>query len=103
MPFWFADRFPPMDVYMPAPNISAISSCLAYILSLYPVSMSTTKRPRGGVTKDKSLSKAILVYFPKELLPLIDAGVRMTDSDRSKFIRNSVREKLSSLGATTAS
>ncbi len=50
------------------------------------------------------MSKAILVYFPNELIPLIDEAVNLTDSDRSKFIRNSVRRELerSGLGATTA-
>lgn len=54
--------------------------------------MKIATRKRGAVTKDKC--KAILVYFPKELIPLIDRAVSMTDSDRSKFIRNSVRREL---------
>lgn len=59
--------------------------------------MNHTPRPRGAVTKDKAYSKAILVYFPKKLIPLIDRAVHMTDSDRSKFIRNSVRSELNNL------
>jgi metal-responsive CopG/Arc/MetJ family transcriptional regulator len=39
----------------------------------------------------------VLVYFPKDLIPLIDRAVQMTDSDRSKFIRNSVRRELANL------
>lgn len=47
---------------------------------------------RGTVTKRDS--KAVLVYFPTEIIPLIDQAVEQQDSDRSKFIRNAVREKL---------
>lgn len=71
--------------------------CLVYILSIYWVYMTKQRRPRGAVSKDKAESKAILVYFPKQLIPLIDQAVDLTDSDRSKFIRNSVRRHLDSL------
>lgn len=66
--------------------------------------MKRKHRQRGAVSKDRSMSKAILVYFPNELIPLIDEAVNLTDSDRSKFIRNSVRRELerSGLGAPTA-
>ena len=59
--------------------------------------MKRKQRQRGAVSKDRSMSKAILVYFPKELIPLIDQAVNLTDSDRSKFIRNSVRRELTNL------
>jgi metal-responsive CopG/Arc/MetJ family transcriptional regulator len=59
--------------------------------------MNTKKLHRGAVSKDKHTSKAVLVYFPKELMPLIDQAVRITDSDRSKLIRNAVRRELSAL------
>ena len=59
--------------------------------------MKPKRRQRGALTKDKSDSKAILVYFPHQLIPLIDRAVDMTDSDRSKFIRNSVRRELNNL------
>ena len=39
-------------------------------------------------------SKLLSVWVPKNLLPLLDEGVRKEDSDRSKFIRNAIREKL---------
>ena len=64
--------------------------------------MKAAKRQRGAVSKDKSSSKAILVYFPHELMPLLDRAVNLTDSDRSKFIRNSVREKIAHLEGTAA-
>ena len=47
---------------------------------------------RGTITK--RAAKAVLVYFPHEIIPLIDQAVEQQDSDRSKFIRNAVREKL---------
>jgi len=39
-------------------------------------------------------SKLLSVWVPKSLVPLLDKGVRKEDSDRSKFIRNAIREKL---------
>lgn len=59
--------------------------------------MNAKKLHRGAVSKDKSESKAILVYFPREIIPLIDQAVKMTDSDRSKLIRKAVRRELSEL------
>lgn len=50
---------------------------------------------RGSVRKETS--KAVLVYFPKEVIPFLDMGVKACDLDRSKFIRAAVREKLSRL------
>ncbi len=47
---------------------------------------------RGSIKKTNS--KLINVWFPDEVLPLIDVAVRVADSDRSKFIRNAVREKM---------
>ncbi len=54
--------------------------------------MTTRKSKRGACSKDES--KAVLIYFPKTLLPVIDEAVRLTDTDRSKFIRASVRDHL---------
>ena len=39
----------------------------------------------------------MLVWIPDPLLDLLDKGVASEDSDRSKFIRNAVREKLSKI------
>jgi len=39
-------------------------------------------------------SKLLSVWVPQGLVPLLDRGVRREDSDRSKFIRNAIREKL---------
>ena len=38
------------------------------------------------------------VLFPKRVLPHLDRAVRKSDSDRSKFIRTAVREKMTRLG-----
>jgi metal-responsive CopG/Arc/MetJ family transcriptional regulator len=53
---------------------------------------STRTAKRGALTKEDS--KAVLIYFPKDLIPLIDRAVQLTDTDRSKFIRASVRDHL---------
>lgn len=50
------------------------------------------KIDRGLIRKDRA--KAVLVYFPEEMMPIIDKAVRLHDLDRSKFIRAAVREKL---------
>lgn len=54
------------------------------------------KRPPAKRREGKLLS----VWLPETLLPLLDHGVRQEDSDRSKFIRNAIREKLARIGAT---
>lgn len=47
---------------------------------------------RGSIkTKDCTF---VGFWIPKALLRLIDRGVDLADSDRSKFIRSAVREKL---------
>jgi metal-responsive CopG/Arc/MetJ family transcriptional regulator len=51
---------------------------------------------RGSVKRPGS--KLLSVWVPKGLVPLLDEGVRKEDSDRSKFIRNAVREKLARHG-----
>lgn len=51
---------------------------------------------RGAILKDES--KMLTVWVPQELFPLIDEGVRREDSDRSKFVRNAIREKLARSG-----
>lgn len=48
---------------------------------------------KRGLAKRRG-SKLLSVWVPKELVPLLDEGVRREDSDRSKFIRNAIREKL---------
>ena len=40
------------------------------------------------------------IWVSASLLPRLDEGVKREDSDRSKFIHNAVREKLSRHGAT---
>ena len=57
--------------------------------------MQMKQRHRGALSK--SNSKAVLVYFPKHQMPLIDRAVNITDTDRSKFIRSAVRQALDRL------
>lgn len=52
---------------------------------------------KRGVIR-KSESKLLGVWVPGDLIPLLDIGVRKEDSDRSKFIRQAIREKLRGLG-----
>jgi metal-responsive CopG/Arc/MetJ family transcriptional regulator len=51
---------------------------------------------RGAVNKTES--RLVNVWVPREMLPLIDLAVRTEDSDRSKFIRRAIRDKLFRLG-----
>jgi metal-responsive CopG/Arc/MetJ family transcriptional regulator len=44
--------------------------------------------------------KLLTVWVPKTLLPGLDQGVKKEDSNRSKFIRNAIREKLARQGIT---
>lgn len=47
---------------------------------------------RGSITKQRSA--LIGVWVPKAVIPLLDEAVRAEDTDRSKFIRAAIREKL---------
>jgi metal-responsive CopG/Arc/MetJ family transcriptional regulator len=51
---------------------------------------------RGAVKKQTS--KMITVWVPEVLIPSLDRGVAQEDSDRSKFVRNAIREKLTRHG-----
>lgn len=70
-----------------------IVDCRCYILSIY------TKMKRGSVKK--AGSRLVNVYFPEAVLPVIDEAVKELDTDRSKFIRKAVREKLERSGFKT--
>lgn len=52
---------------------------------------------KRGAIKRKN-SRLVLVWFPHSLIPLIDDAVDKLDTDRSKFIRNAVREKMARAG-----
>jgi len=47
---------------------------------------------RGSGKKPKG--KLLAVWVPGKLLPHLDQGARKEDSDRSKFVRNAIWEKL---------
>lgn len=51
---------------------------------------------RGSITKEEA--HMITLWVPKTLVPQLDEGVRLEDSDRSKFIRSAIREKLTRAG-----
>lgn len=46
----------------------------------------------------KNTKRLVAVIFPTEVLPHLDRAVRKSDSDRSKFIRTAVREKMARVG-----
>ncbi|MGD0744060.1 MAG: ribbon-helix-helix protein, CopG family [Verrucomicrobiota bacterium] len=50
---------------------------------------SAGKKPKG---------KLLAVWVPGMLLTRLDQGARKEDSDRSKFVRNAIREKLARHG-----
>lgn len=51
---------------------------------------------RGLIRKPDA--RLLTVWVPNQLLPLLDRGVDKTDSDRSKFVRTAIREKLARHG-----
>jgi len=51
---------------------------------------------RGAVKKSRS--RLVPVWFPLTLLPFLDAAIHTLDTDRSKFIRTAVREKMARAG-----
>ena len=44
--------------------------------------------------KKNSENLLIALWIPRALIVALDKGVQKTDSDRSKFIRSALREKL---------
>lgn len=51
---------------------------------------------RGTVRKSRST--LVTVWVPHHVVGALDAAVEVEDSDRSKFMRRALREKLSRLG-----
>jgi len=51
-----------------------------------------TKPPQRAVSKDSA--KAVLVYFPENVVHAVDRIVLSEDTDRSKWIRKAIREAL---------
>lgn len=51
---------------------------------------------RGSISKNKSVM--LTVWVPKVLLPSLERGVLLEDSDKSKFVRKAIREKLARHG-----
>jgi metal-responsive CopG/Arc/MetJ family transcriptional regulator len=54
--------------------------------------------PRGRVKKIEC--KLVNFYCQDDLLPILDQAVRKLDTDRSKFIRQAMREKILRAGIT---
>lgn len=50
------------------------------------------RQPRRAVSKDTA--KPVLVYFPTDVVTAVDALVIREDTDRSKWIRQAIREAL---------
>lgn len=46
----------------------------------------------------RSGSKLLTVWVPTAMLPAINRGVAKLDTDRSKFVRQAIREKLARAG-----
>lgn len=55
---------------------------------------------RGAIRNPESV--LINFWCPRTLVPSIDHGVDLTDTDRSKFIRQAIREKLGRHGIRLA-
>lgn len=53
---------------------------------------------RGATTKDER--KLINVWVPVPLLNILDDCIKAEDTDRAKFIRGAVREKIRRLNPT---
>ena len=52
---------------------------------------------KRGSTRKKE-SALLTVWVPEPYFPLIERGVRQIDTDRSKFVRAAIREKLARHG-----
>jgi hypothetical protein len=81
-----------MAVYIP-PRRKNVKAAFFVCAGIYTESIRTPVK-RGALQK-KQKSRAVIVWFPDALISGMAEAVQMTDSDRSKFIRNAVREKIS--------
>lgn len=54
---------------------------------------------RGAQTKETS--EMVTCWVPEGMKAAIDLAVKIEDSDRSKFIRNAIRERVRRYGITT--
>ena len=52
--------------------------------------MQTKPKPRGAVKK--KTAQLIAVWVPTEMSTAIDKAVQLFDTDRSKFVREAIRE-----------
>ena len=50
---------------------------------------------RGSTQKPSTM---LTVWMPRQYFPIIEKGVRKLDTDRSKFVRAAIREKLARHG-----
>jgi hypothetical protein len=67
-----------------------------FVLTRYPLSITVSLVNRGIVTKRQA--KMITLWVPIDLLPRLEQAVQIQDSDRSKFIRNAIRNQLAQMG-----
>lgn len=65
-----------------------------------PQNSSPRKSPKRAVTKETA--RPVLVYFPEDIVTKIDHCVLSEDTDRSKWMRQAMREALNRRGITTA-
>ena len=63
-----------------------------------PRTQSNQRSRKRAVTKADG--RAVLVYFPEEVVDRVDAVVLAEDTDRSKWIRLAIREALQRRGVT---
>lgn len=61
-----------------------------------PSTYTRVRMKRGAVRKREA--RVVNLWCPPEVIQVLDAGVQIEDSDRSKFIRNAIREKARRLG-----
>ena len=55
-------------------------------------------KPRGAVTKNES--HMVTVWVPKPVVAAVNTAVRLRDTDRSKWIREAMREKAAREGVS---
>ena len=60
--------------------------------------MTVAKKSRKRSSVQKGQSEFVGLWLPDPMVEVIDNAVLAKDSDRSKFIRNAIREKLAREG-----
>jgi hypothetical protein len=66
------------------------------VISLFSKETTVRRKPQRKTKEEGSI--LVNLYVPRAVLHLMDSAVKAIDTDRSKFIRHAIREKMERMG-----